>query len=245
MLMKTQPLLQELLEQGYEAFAQLRKPETLEASALRDPARILKRLTSKPLRLLQIEDMQEYASAAFSTVGTIADYQHFLPRILELSTQSSIIEPEVIALKLKKGNWRAWLPNQQDIIEKIFMAACCGAFRQHPDNCLADGWLVGIAILDIDFGLARSDLTKSSSGVCALQLAHLVLSELPFASEPFERGYWMEVPDSTIQIVRSWLLGPEMRNLLSNMRLSVRSEDVWLLEQALAKQEQLLHRRPQ
>lgn len=243
--MRTQPLLQELLEHSYEAFAHLRKPEILEASALRDPARILKRLTSKPLRLLQVEDVHEYASAALSTVGTISDYQHFLPRILELSTQSSTIEPEVIALKLTKANWRAWLPNQQDIIEKIFMAACCGAFRQHPDNCLADGWLVGIAILDIDFGRARSDLTKSNSGVCALQLAHLVLSELPFASEPFERGYWMEVPDSTIQIVRSWLLGPEMRNLLSNMRLAVRSEDAWLLEQALAKQEQLLHHRPQ
>lgn len=241
--MKARSLLEELLDQGYDAFAQLRKPRTFEASPLRDPARLLKQLTSKPLRLLQIEDVEEYASAALSTVGTISDYQYFLPRILELSTQSSIIEPEVIALKLKTGNWRTWPSNQQNIIEKIFMAACCAAFRQHPGNYLAESWLVGIAILDIDFSHTLSDLAKSNSGDCALQLAHLVLSELPFASEPFERGFWMEVPESTIQVVRSWLLGQEMRNLLLDMRLAVRSDDVWLLERALARQEGLRPRR--
>ncbi|MCQ1780401.1 hypothetical protein NOJ05_24575 [Neorhizobium galegae] len=239
------PTLRRLLDQGYEAFAHYRRPTALETSPLRNPEKLLKRLTSKPLRLLEVEDVQEYAAAALTTVGTVDDYKHFLPRLLDLSVDSAVVEPEVIALKLKAADWLAWPQNQTHVVEQIFAEACGHAFRQHPAKHFANKWLVSLAILNVDLNKILIEIETSNNDFCALQLAHLILSELPFASDPFERGYWMEVPDNTLQETRTWLLSQEIRRLLLSVRGRIGSKDVSLLDRALAKHEQLVRHRHQ
>ncbi len=239
------PTLRRLLDQGYEAFAHYRKPTALETSPLRNPEKLLKRLTSKPLRLLEVEDVHEYAAAALTTVGTVEDYKHFLPRLLDLSVDSAVVEPEVIALKLKAADWLAWPQNQKHVVEQIFAETCGHAFRQHPDKHFAGKWLVSLAILNIDLTKLFVEIETSDNDSCALQLAHLILSELPFASDPFEQGYWTEVPGNTLQGTRAWMLSQEIRRLLLSVRWRIGSKDVWLLDKALAKQEHLVRHRHQ
>lgn len=232
-------ILRRLLDQAYEAFAHYPQPQTLEASRLRDPEKLLTQLTAKPLRLLDVEDVQEYASAALTTVGAVADFKHFLPRLLDLAVGSAVIEPEVIALKIKTADWLTWPKSEQRIIKDVFAQACADAFRQHPDDYLADGWLNALCILNIDTSALRSQLEASANGLSALQLAHLIFVALPFAADPAERGYWMEVPEGVLGAVRSWLLSQEMRMLLSRLRLTARPDDVWLIDEALATQERM------
>jgi hypothetical protein len=239
------PTLRRLLDQGYEAFAHHRKPTALETSPLRNPEKLLKRLTSKPLRLLEVEDVQEYAAAALTTVGTVEDYKHFLPRLLDLSVGSAVVEPEVIALKLKAADWLGWPQNQKHLVEQVFAEACGHAFRQHPDKHSANKWLVSLAILHVDLNNILTEIERSNNDFSALQIAHLILSELPFASDPFKRGYWMEAPDNTLQETRAWLLSQEIRRLLLSVRWRIGSKDVSLLDRALAKQEQLVRHRHQ
>ncbi|KAA9383200.1 hypothetical protein F4V88_22935 [Neorhizobium galegae] len=158
---------------------------------------------------------------------------------------SAVVEPEVIALKLKAADWLAWPQNQKRVVEQIFAEACGQAFRQHPDKHFANKWLVSLAILNVDLNKILIEIETSNNDFCALQLAHLILSELPFASDPFERGYWMEVPDNTLQETRTWLLSQEIRRLLLSVRWRIGSKDVSLLDRALAKQEQLVRHRHQ
>lgn len=171
-----------------------------------DPEKLLKRLTSKPLRLLEVEDVQEYSAAALTTVGSVDDYNHFLPRLLDLSVDSAVVEPEVIALKLKAADWLAWPQNQKHVVEQIFAEACVHAFRQHPDKYFPNKWLIGLAIPNVDLNKLLIEIETSNNDFCALQLAHLILSELPFASDAFERGYWMEAPDSQLGLKLSFIL---------------------------------------
>jgi hypothetical protein len=235
--------LRRLLDIAYEAFGRYRRPRVLDASPLRDPEKLLKQLTAKPLRLLDVEDVQEYASAALTTVGTAEDYKHFLPRLLELAMQSGVVEPPIIASKLKEAEWRTWPEHEQQPVEEIFVYACVDAFNQHTDECLADGWLVSLALLNMNLGQLQAEVATSDNDHCALQLAYLLLSNMIFASEPSERAYWMGVRDETLQETRSWLLSETTRMLLLTVKLRTRLEDVWLLEKAIAKREELIKHR--
>lgn len=61
---------------------------------------------------MEVEDVQEYAAAALTTVGTREDFRYFLPRLLDLSVNSALVEPEVIAPKLKAADWLTWQSGQ-------------------------------------------------------------------------------------------------------------------------------------
>ncbi len=235
--------LRRLLDDTYETFARYHRPLVLEASPLRDPKKILEQLTSKPLRLLDVEDVQEYASAALTTVGTVDDYKHFLPRLIDLALQSGVIEPPIIALKLQMAGWRAWTKKEQQAVEDIFVYACVEAFNQHTDECLAGGWLVSLGILNMDLGQLQAEVAASDNDHCALQIAYLLLSDTIFASDPSERAFWKDLPDETLQETQSWLLSEETRTSLLNVRLRTRPEDVWLLEKAIAKREEFVQQR--
>ena len=235
--------LRQRIDGAYDVFARYGRPVFLDASPLRDPELLLNQLTSKPLRLLDASDVEEYASAALTTVGTVEDYKHFLPRLLELAMESGVVEPQMIALKLEMAEWRSWPKNEQRVLEEIFIHACVDTFKQHTDDFLAAGWLVGLAILNIDPGGLRTDVLASNDDCCALQVAHLLVSSCLFESDPSERGYWEDVPETTVKETRSWLLSEETRSLLLSVSFRIRSKDVWLLETAMARREELVRER--
>ncbi|WP_288431506.1 hypothetical protein [uncultured Agrobacterium sp.] len=236
-------LKRQLIDGAYDVFARYSRPLFLDASPLRDPELLLNKLTSKPLRLLDARDVEEYALAALTTVGTIEDYKHFLPRLLDLATEPGAVEPQMIALKLEMAEWWTWPKNEQRSLEEIFSRACTDAFKRHTDYVLAGDWLVSLAIMNIDPGDVRTDVLASNNDCCGLQVAHLLVSSCLFESDPSERGYWEDVPETTVKETRSWLLSEETRSLLLSVSLRIRSKDSWLLEKAMARREELLRER--
>lgn len=192
---------------------------------------------------MEVADVQEYASAALTTVGSVEDYKHFLPHLLFLAVESGLIEPEIIALKLGYADWRAWPKDEQQTLEELFLQACVNAFKQHTDDDVAARWLTSLAILDMDLDRLRAGISTVNTDCCALQLADLLLSETLFASDPFERGYWEDVSEHIVQETRSWLLGEETRRLLQIVKSRTRSKDTWHLEKAIARQEELIQKR--
>lgn len=235
--------LSQQIDGAYDVFARYGRPLFLDASPLRDPKLLLNQLSSKPLRLLDARDVQEYALSALTTVGTIEDYKHFLPRLLELATEPGAVEPQMIALKLEMAAWRTWPKNEQRSLEEIFIHACTDAFKRHTDDVLAGDWLVSLAILNIDPGGLRTDVLASNDDCCGLQVAYLLVSSCLFESDPSERGYWEDVPETTVKETRSWLLSEETRSLLLSVSLRIRSKDSWLLEKAMARREELVRER--
>lgn len=243
--MSTNRIPRQKLDAVYDAFALYRRPLALEASPLRDPEVLLGQLTSKQLRLLEVEDVQDYALTALTTVGTVDDYKYFLPRLIELSTASGVIEPQVIALKLRYANWQTWPKNEQQVLEQVFVCACVDAFKQHPNDYTASDWFVSVAMLNIDLNQIQAEVVMSNNDCCALQLGDLLLADTLFEVDPLEQAYWEIVSDKTLQETRSWLLSEEVRTFLLTTRLRTHSTDDWRIEKAIAIREQLIQRRPQ
>ena len=236
--------LRRALDHVYETFKVYSPPRVLEASPLRDPVEILNALTAAPLQMLSVENVESYVISALTTVGNVQDYKHFLPRILELAVESALVEPEIIASKLRYAGWHNWPLQEQRTVADVFYTAGNQALNAHPDEYLADGWLCGIAILRLDIREILQAWQSAQSAGASLQRAHLLTASL-FESDLDERGYWSEVDETTIHTIQKWLLSQEARADLLASRSLVSANDIWLLEKAVEMQERLIASRLQ
>ncbi|WP_299434276.1 hypothetical protein [uncultured Aquimarina sp.] len=122
--MKTK--LKEIIDQLYTVFGKY----SIEVAKLRDyscPCCVtdneIKVITKKPIKELSAEDLGHFIRSAISTFGSIEDYKHFLPRILELMTlesSSDIIDDFTCFEKLNYAEWETWPENEIQIIENFF-----------------------------------------------------------------------------------------------------------------------------
>ena len=82
-------------------------------------------LQKRPLRELTPDDFHYYFQKAITTWGTIDDFKHFIPRLLELMAQKYFglveVDPFWILTKLCFAAWRQW-PNSEQI-------AVCATFE--------------------------------------------------------------------------------------------------------------------
>lgn len=143
--------LNDAIAQCYAAFANMPCPRRLTASPLRDGDKILRALTSAPLRELSGEQIGPYSGWAITTVGDGDDYRHFLPRILELSVIDPVwlgTEPPVVASRMEMACWRDWPAAQQSAVLRVFHAAFDALVEIHPhDAHSVDGWFCGLITL--------------------------------------------------------------------------------------------------
>ena len=86
-------MLTKALTALYAAFAGYPAPATMDTSPLHDPNEILGQLASAPLAELTASALSPDASRAMSIVGDMADYKHFLPRIIHLAITTMVGRP--------------------------------------------------------------------------------------------------------------------------------------------------------
>jgi len=197
-------------------------------------------LTSAPLRDLKDRDIGPYASWAITTVGTAADYRHFLPRILELAASNTSwpgAEPAVIAGKLKAGGWEGWPADQQEAVAATFGAAFYAAIASEAEEWPeASDWLCGLARLAIPLEPFLSCWEQSRSPGAALQLASFIrLQEGRLAREGGVSGaFWDDVDRDRRRQIAVWLASEPVRRQLEMALILVEPEDRWEIEQSLA-----------
>jgi hypothetical protein len=83
------------------------------------------RLRSKPLRQLDGNDLERFAFKAMTTLGTVDDFKHFLPRLFQIAAEEGDVggtDFEIVLGKLDYGKWRKWRPEEQDALEEFFGA---------------------------------------------------------------------------------------------------------------------------
>ncbi|WP_421917333.1 hypothetical protein [Mesorhizobium sp.] len=216
--------LQRLIDECYAAFSDYPRPRTLHASPLRDPAEILKTLTSAPLRQLTGEQIGPYAGYALTTVGDVFDYKHFLPRILEEAVHEPFwvgTNPPVIAGKLRRAEWLQWPAHEQAAIRALFTGACAQAVEEHPDDADCANWICAMAMLALDLTAIMEAWLIASSANATVQLAYFVSSTsgFLFATDVFESAYWGNLDEDQIYWMRQWVLSePVYRVLLTTQR---------------------------
>lgn len=100
------------------------------------------RIAGKPLRMLGGADLDHYAFKAMTTWGTVADFKHFLPRIMELLAANALLtDIFVVLVKLSYGEWHNWPEKEQQAV-RTFLSVWWEAL---PDNA----YLIREAFIEI------------------------------------------------------------------------------------------------
>lgn len=80
-------------------------------------------LFSKPLQALAASDLNRFTGKAMTTWGTVDDFKHFLPRILELTAAwDAPHDVSILFGKLSHGEWHSWAETEQASIREYMLA---------------------------------------------------------------------------------------------------------------------------
>ncbi|MDZ4868270.1 MAG: hypothetical protein SGI91_13195 [Alphaproteobacteria bacterium] len=143
------PQLQSAIEQVYAEFHGP-KPRTIEGCpCCTDPASAC-RLLAKDLRQLAPKDLSQYAASVLLTMGDERDFNHFLPRLLEIASGEDWWPPPPVLLeKLKLAHWHNWPQHRRAAVKQVidlWFADCLDADHEGAD---IDDLLCGIARADL------------------------------------------------------------------------------------------------
>jgi hypothetical protein len=113
-------------------------------------------LEAQPLREIDAEHLDLYASKAMTTWGCVDDFRHFLPRILDLAALGQLgVWLATVTGKLRYAEWRTWPVEEQQAIETYLMALWrrtlgryAARFERAPGPYSAEDVLVALAAAD-------------------------------------------------------------------------------------------------
>ena len=139
---------------------------------------------SKSLRELNSEDFRWYSFKGMTTWGTIKDFKHFLPRLLELMALDAFIGQSVdqfsVFSKLKYSDWSQW-PKAERLELESFLKVMMESLLQDASSTHYDPrafeLLGNLAETVHDINPWLEIIEQSDSPGIDLQLAYFFLSE--------------------------------------------------------------------
>jgi hypothetical protein len=236
--MTPEPDLQVALDAVYAAFRHCRRPVALDAAPSRDPKRILADLTARPLTELTADNLGGYMGWAMTTVGSVGDYKHFLPRILELSVLGPGNhhiggDPEGLARKIMYGAFPDWSADERAALVAAFDAAWRQTLNAAPQGVAAEDWLRGLIVLGEPIQARLAAWLASDALHAGLHLADAVYAEI-LRRDDAARSFGPDNPYVIYEVYSEWLASPPVRARLERLILNLESQDdAWRLEMAL------------
>jgi hypothetical protein len=173
----------------YRTFGRVPKPRVVEnCPHCADPGVEPDLLQPVALRGLTVEDLRTYAGRALTTVGGVADFRYFLPRLLEIASDGegfSYPDLATVLGKLSYGKWTSWAQDEQQAVRGYLQALWARTLTRDPDDTdVADDTydagtvLSAIALLEDDLTpyLAAWDeaLGRQDDLAAALQLEKML-----------------------------------------------------------------------
>lgn len=132
-------------------FARYTQPTRLNASPVYGKEDFLKPLVSTSLRELTCDQIGRYAGKALTTVGTVSDYKHFLPRLLEHAVAERCpymgLDPKELAERLIYGGWSRWPDGEREAVLSVMHLAADQSANEPPDTSEAEAWQKALSIL--------------------------------------------------------------------------------------------------
>jgi hypothetical protein len=174
-------------------------------------------LRSTPLERLGPADLQRYAWKAMTTWGTVDNFKHFLPRLLELLARHGEVghcDPEVLLGKLAYGHWHTWPAGERAAVEDYLHALWRHLRQTYPYALSADAFLCGLGACVDDLGPWLTEWEADATLRSALHLADFVhenvdtvLRRKRLLPHP-ANAFWSDYPAQARQ-VWDWLTAPQ------------------------------------
>ncbi|MFG3343292.1 hypothetical protein [Glycomyces sp. NPDC048151] len=219
--------LADAVDRLYAAFESVPRPETIDRCdhcwTEQEAAAVLRPV---PLRDLSADELRPYAASVLLTVGSVADFRYFLPRILEIACTDGFNWPDLepLAGRLRDAEWETWTAEEQAAIRGVLWASWRQVLSGHPDNWGADTVLCAI-------GNAEDDLTPYLDEWAASLRRTAAANELRDLLQ-YSTSWRSEVPrltnafwDGRDAQVIEWLTGPALRAALAEARANAATRD--------------------
>jgi len=188
------------------------------------------RIHVAPLGDLTAEDLDRYAFKAMTTWGTVNDFKHMLPRILELQACDPDWLGDVQAAlgKLAYGGWLSWPADEQAAL-RAYLHGCWEAgldsYADWPNRFGPEDWLEGIVCAGDDTAWYIYAWRETASESALLHLTGFVIdvqSQLaagtlagPYTAHPEYR----QASEKCAQQVCAWLFDPVLHARLEQLAL--------------------------
>jgi len=221
--------LEQAIEDVYPVFARYPPPTTVRAASGIDADRILRNLTSAPVRELPDYRIRPYAAHAGHLVHSDADYRFLLPRLLEFAADagSYTINAPLIGEKLSMNGWRSWPETEQRALERIFLAAFEETLLFAESR---QDWIVGIALAGMDMKGALGIWLSAPLPNAMIQCANTFRSEAVSLDDEklLDNVNWKHVrPEVRVAFVRWLTSAPVRRRLREALSLVEKLPDQW------------------
>lgn len=171
-------------------------------------------LESKPLRQLLPTDLDHFAKSALTTWGSVADFKHFLPRILECIAFNADVpfDIEIAIGKLAYGQWQDW-PQAERLAVRQYLKSW---WRYQLSNPVVDGLyrsqidtiLCAIGRAEVDVADYLNIWRNAPLAAGSLQLADLIHHNQAclLKRRELNNAFW---EDPQMEQVIIWLCEPE------------------------------------
>lgn len=205
----------------YAASADVPRPTTIEYCPCcfrPDDEREL--LAPVPLRRLPARALSAYAASALLTVGDVADFRYFLPRLLETLLVEGVDRPdlEVVGNRLRMAQWTSWPGPQPDAVRAVLAATWRRTLATDPDDGGdADQVLCTLGNAENDLAPYLAEWTWSlAMPAAAAQLRNFLRHGWRWrrGTRTLTNGFWDYRPDQATQVL-AWLGGSPLRAAVS------------------------------
>jgi hypothetical protein len=138
--------LQSSIARLYVAFEAVPRPRHIDGCPCCIGEKNIDKLLESELADISPKDMSPYAASAFLTVGGVADYLYFLPRILDISATDEFWwpDPEVTARAISSSGIEQWSTKQLDALADYLESMIATAIERGEYHKI-DGWMCAIA----------------------------------------------------------------------------------------------------
>lgn len=195
------PALHDALEAVYEEF-RAPTPARIEGCPCCVERKTVTALHTRGLRELTESDLSAYAFSVFLTVGDVADFRYFLPRILELAIHHPgfAISLEVVLGKLALAKWTSWTRREQQVVRDLIdswfdaVAVDCATDWDGFDSTL-DAMLCGIGRAGLDPAAYIERLLRPDRNFALNVLWETNHGALDRKGR-LANGFWRDAPDA-------------------------------------------------
>ncbi len=201
--------VQDAIEQLYRAFAKNPRPRHIDACPCCINKKEIHILLAKSLRTITPQELAPYASSAFLTVGEVADYLYFLPRILEITATdpSWWPDPEVTGRAIRSADPDSWTEAQSSALYD-YLEAVIGSVIESEDYQPLDGWMCAIGRMGFDITPYLRRIANSPAAV----LAYFEENVGSLPRNKLSNAFW-ELPCPAHDAIVNWFFSPEIRKI--------------------------------
>ncbi|PKV51360.1 hypothetical protein ATE84_3444 [Aquimarina sp. MAR_2010_214] len=168
----------------------------------------IREIVVKPLKQLSEDELRYFSRSAITTFGTVEDYKHFLPRILELMyySKSDFLLDFTCYEKLNYSEWETWSIEEQSAIEDYFLTLWYTIIHNESASDYQIESVINIILKYGDLDKVLIEWSKSKT-----------LKAILFIIEGVLDGFNFKLSDREYDTITEWLSSETMLSKIENM----------------------------